>query len=323
MKVLAPAFLALLLFVIPVSALDLPQASQQNDISVIDVHFKNTEGWELAATIYCPPGGGKHPAIVFCGGWCSQRSMYSWIGEGLAQRGYIAMLLDPTATGDSEGVLPDWTVPFSENILGIPLRPGAAIEGPLRLAQGVWRQDVWDAIDYLLNQSPVREMVDESRIGIAGHSFGGVAVTSTPLHPKVKAVVALSDVNPATVGELGELGVPLQIQTGDFDILINDQLNPIPCYRLAKPPKELIVIAGGTHDGFSNLLYGYYPAPPWQREVSMRYMAAWFDYFLKGDTSALGTLTSWDKHLSRLHLSCYNFGDGEHYLLPELDVQLP
>jgi hypothetical protein len=78
--------------------------------------------------------------------------------------------------------------------------------------------------------------------------------------------------------------------------VVNDQLVAIPAYYAAQPPKELIVIKYGTHDGFSNLLEPYYPKAPWQHYTWEHYASAWFDYWLKNDESAFQKLTHTSTH---------------------------
>jgi dienelactone hydrolase len=259
-----------------------------------EVTFTDRYGIPHRALIYLPPGfdsSGRYPAVICCGGWMGFLEMYTIMPRMLAYHGYVAMLFEPTLE----------TTPISSMVLST--------------VTPKWVQDVQDAITYLTEQSPVKDSVDSGRIGIEGHSMGGFTVSEAPVvDDRVKAVIALSDATPLA-GLFKQ--VPLMIITGDFDIVVNDQLVAIPAYYAAQPPKELIVIKGGTHDGFSNLLEPYYPKPPWQHYTWEHYASAWFDYWLKGDGDAVQKLThtlytpDGTECLSAAHRSVYNFGEGD------------
>lgn len=260
----------------------------------LEVTFTDRYGIPHRALICLPPdfdSSRKYPAVICCGGWMGFLEMYTIMPRILAYHGYIAMLFEPTLE----------TTLVSSMILST--------------VTPKWVQDVQDAITYLTEQSPVKNSVDPSKIGIEGHSMGGFTVSrEAVVDTRVKAVIALSDATPLA-GLFKQ--VPLMIITGDFDIVVNDQLVAIPAYYAAQPPKELIVIKYGTHDGFSNLLEPYYPKAPWQHYTWEHYASAWFDYWLKNDESALQKLThtlytpNGTECLSAVHRSVYNFGEGD------------
>lgn len=266
----------------------------------------NSEGRTIAGTLYYPEDPlDEYPAIVFIGGWSSHRDMYSWIGEYMAANGYIAFLIDGSGNGGSEGIL---SGPGRKKGIGTLLR--SALESPICFLLNWWTSDIVNSIHYLIAESPVRDLVDADRIGTMGHSMGGFAVSrvrkSMVEGGKIQGVVALSDVGLLNVGRLE---VPIQIQTGDVDLVPNDSLVAGSGYYLANPPKQLIRIKGGTHGGFTDASYG--PEFNWQKDLSKHYALAWFNYYLKGDVSAYDYITSPHEHLSFIYSSKYDLGDGD------------
>jgi dienelactone hydrolase len=156
-------------------------------------------------------------------------------------------------------------------------------------------------------------LIDNSTIGLIGHSLGGITVTETAaFDDRIDAVVALSQGNPLIIKKLN---VPIQFQGGCFDLGTYSIPIISQCYKKASSPKELIAIQSGTHVGFSTALNQLNPCPPWQKEICLKYAIGWFDYFLKNNTDAYEIITSGTPHLSKIIKSRYDLGDGEQILL--------
>jgi dienelactone hydrolase len=259
-----------------------------------NVSYRESDGRWAEGHIYWPLGEEEiqHPGIVFIGrggigGWME---MYSWFCEGIAKNGYVVMIFEPTNESN----------PFLSRIGAI---------------NGTWSNDLKDAITYLTTQDPFREMVDERKIGIVGHSLGGIVVTSAPLlDDRAKAVVAISE---GDLNKISDLKVPIQIIGGDHDLLgvlvppIPPRLVAQPSYELANPPKQLIMIKAATDLGFTTFLNPFYPKPSWQQSVTLHYATAWFDYFLKSDPNARKTLVTPIDSLSTAFNSRYNLDNEE------------
>jgi dienelactone hydrolase len=210
--------------------------------------------------------------------------MYSWFCGGLAKKGYVVMIFEPTYESN----------PVLSRIAAI---------------NGTWTDDLSDAITYLTTSKPFKGMVNENKIGIVGHSLGGIVVTSAPLlDERAKAVVAISEGDLTTIDRLK---IPIQIISGDIDLWGGWLVAAQPSYELANPPKQLIMIKAATDLGFTTFLNPLYPKPSWQHKVTLDYATAWFDYFLKGDASARKTLVTPVDSLSSAWNSKYNLGSGE------------
>ena len=255
-------------------------------VGTLDVRYTESDGRKVPARIYFPRGeiGKKYPGVVFCGGYMGYNTQYHIIPRELAKFGYVTIMFKPTQESS----------PISAIVKGIA---------------GVWAEDMEDAITYLMEESPVKNMVDTSRVGIIGHSLGGITVSKVAAEDsRIKAGVILSC---ADLSKLNQSKIPLQIQAADFDLGIAAALLNVPAFYQAEPPKQLIVIQGGTHNGFTAILDPYYPKPSWQNPISIHYAIAWFDYYLKDDETALERIITPTEHLSNAWYSMYDLGEGK------------
>jgi len=260
----------------------------------MDVKFRNRDGHMLAGRLYWPKDASTsvYPGIVYCEGTFSWRDLYHWMGMHLARNGYAVLVFDPGGQCDSNGrgMGDYWFKHFSP--------PG-------------WEFDLYDAITYLTEYSPIKNLVE--RIGTMGHSRGSVAVAEEQVFDeRVKACV---EVSMTDYFSSSKSRVPTQIQTADFDLLIGGYLNSL-LYTVTNPPKQIIVVEGGSHNGFCTRkeegaetgIYHWPMSPKWQHEISGYYALAWFDYYLKGEKSARRRITTPLKHLSKIYPFRYELG---------------
>jgi len=291
----------------------LPQSyynHEELNICQINVTF-NSSGYDLYAEIYYPSNSSDiYPGIVFCEGMGGYVYAYNWIPKALAEQGYVAMVFDFPGQGVSEGFLPMKVI--SIPLLNLYLRYTIFIETPIHYFLREWVTATTDALTYLLEESVVKEMVDYTKIGLIGHSLGGITVTEVAVvDDRIDAVVALSQGNPLIIKKLD---IPIQFQGGCFDLGTYSIPIISRCYKKANSPKEMITIRSGTHVGFSTALNQLNPCPPWQKEICLTYAIGWFDYFLKNNSDAYVKITTGMPYLSKIVKSRYDFGDGEHIL---------
>jgi pimeloyl-ACP methyl ester carboxylesterase len=238
--------------------------------------------------------------------------MYSWLPQAIAADGYVAFIFDFPGQGRSDGLHPIHSVYFPR--LNLYLRFGSFHEATLHYLNGDCVQATKDAITYLTTESPVASLVDSTRIGLIGHSLGGLVVTDTASQdPRVNAVVALSHATPSSVKNIT---VPLQLIGGAFDVTPASKSIPVllHSYTNANAPKEVVFIAKGTHLGFTTALGPLCPCPEWQKPCCLNYVLGWFDWFLKGDPQAYAVITSGNEPLSMVLQSRFNFGAGDRVL---------
>ena len=286
-------------YVLPIDQGEISSVSQVN---IQDVFFTNREGTILAGRLFWPESATTSatvPGVVYCPGTVCWLDLYHWIAMELAQAGYATMVFEPggqaESRGNSDGASPYW---FSHY-----LPPG-------------WENDLYDSVSYLYRFSPIAELVDSEKIGIMGHSRGAWAVCNEQLGDiRVKAAIQISGGSP---GCSPFSRIPTQLQTADFDLLDLGQpfwgpLSNSLYYTMTNSPRQLIVIAAGSHGGF-NTVEGegadspwnmWLLVPEWQHPTSAHYAIAWFDYYLKEDPSARDRITEPISGLSHLFPSKY------------------
>jgi dienelactone hydrolase len=124
---------------------------------------------------------GAHPVVVFTPGYTGTFTDYTFIVEDLASRGYIVASVDHTYEATA-AEFPDGRL--VKGVLGSHLGHTWQIDDEtLRLALSVRSADLKFVLDELerLNaaaDSPFAGSLDTSRIGLMGHSLGGLATIS-------------------------------------------------------------------------------------------------------------------------------------------------
>lgn len=129
------------------------------------VTFKNRYGITLAADLYLPrnAGGRKLAALAVSGPFGAVKEQSSGLyAQTLAERGFVAVAVDPSYTGESGGE-------------------------PRHVASpDINTEDVSAAVDFL----GLQPFVDRERIGVIGIcGWGGIALNAVAVDKRVKAVV--------------------------------------------------------------------------------------------------------------------------------------
>jgi dienelactone hydrolase len=272
-----------------------PEFYKNSDLTgFVDVIYRASDQTPLEGRIYFPlDHSKKYPALIWCHGWTGNLpNLYENL-ENAAKQEYITAIFE---------------------VSGNNTRYKGGISG----LSGVWAEDIKNGISYLIEESPVKNMVDEDKIGIVGHSLGGIAISAVAADdPRVKAAVSLSVTD---LSLLKDIDIPFQVQTADFDFDgVLTTFENVPSYLLLEPPKQLIVIQWGTHSFDCGSDETHFPLgwfleggkPAWQEDISQYYLIAWFDYYLKGEESAKERIITPTEHLSTHWYSRYNLGDGE------------
>jgi pimeloyl-ACP methyl ester carboxylesterase len=279
------------------------------DINQINVTYESGN-YTLYGEIYYPKDITKlYPAIIFCEGNGGYINAYNWISIAIAKEGYVAMIFDFPGQGKSEGLNPVLGISFP--VLNIYLRFGHFLYARIHYKSGDFFKATTDSIDYLLEKSPVTQIINKSTIGLIGHSLGGVIVTEVASKDnRIDTVIALSHGEPSIIANIT---IPIQFQLGSFD-MTSSIPTILSCYQKANSPKELISIACSTHLGFTTVFSSLCPCPSWQKPICLTYAIGWFDYFLKNETGSYETITKGTSHLSKIIPSRYIFDEEEHIL---------
>lgn len=287
-----------------------PEMKKIDAIETIPITFESSN-YTLYGEIYYPyEQSGTYPGIVFCEGFAGYIEAYNWLPKALAEQGYVVLLYDYPGQGRSEGIFGNRNISIPS--LNFYFRYSVLFEVPLHYRRDELVIATMDAVTYLTEESPVRNLVDTTSIGLIGHSLGSFTVTETAaVDRRIDAVVALSQGN---IRDAEKIDVPIQFQAGCFDSTWSIPIASL-CYKNANPPKELITIQYGTHIGFTAAFGRYCLCPQWQKEICLYYALGWFDYFLKDKPEAYEKITTGSNHLSKVIRSRYNFGEGEHFLI--------
>ena len=281
-NILIAGCIALLtLFLYPVRAQAPTDPGQPGSYAVAHVTITTTNpntSSELVTDIYYPssnggvdPSGAPYATLVFAHGFMASRGGYPGHGEHLASWGYIV-------------AIPDFPDEDTE----------------------VRASDIQHLFSYLEAEdanggSLFFQKIDTDRFGLTGHSLGGLGtlmvaarddrinMAGVPLDP---AGGMLSDWDheaeaPNITAPLVVIGAPAQLCNNSAEY--NDWYLHIGATHKAK-----FVIANGTHCDFMNtddemqligcsFMCGEFSEE--RLEIAVRYMTAWFNYYLRLDTN--------------------------------------
>ncbi|MBX9769972.1 MAG: acetylxylan esterase [Candidatus Obscuribacterales bacterium] len=224
-------------------------------------------GKEIQARIYYPEDSGSHPAIVFSHGAGASRNEYLALTHTWASHGFV--VIQPTH-GDS--ILLQEDLGHKANLPTIIATARKDYKGWIDRCRDL--SFVIDSLETLNNEHPLlKGKIDQSRIGIAGHSYGAYTamllagaqleyIDDYPfdkLHDKrIKSALVLS---PPGTGQQGltkdsfkSLTLPTMFMTGSRDKGLSGQP---PEWRIEPfnfcPPgdKYLVFIEGANHFTFA------------------------------------------------------------------------
>ena len=260
----------------------------------VPVEYVNRYGARIQGEVWAPPSPhtdpvtgrtstGPYPGVVITTGSVQgYKELYWWAAQGLAEAGYVVLTYDVQGQGRSEtfGHTEDGGIDCSlDGCPGVPFQQMANfVEG------------TEDALDWFLSDAnPLRGLVDERRLGLAGHSLGAGAVTDVGNRDgRISAVVAWDNASlPAdaaprvpTMGQNAEAGFWPQAHPSAPD---PDGRNAT--YRRfeeAGIPAMQVALQGSTHLEWTYVPYLLAASSKGER-VAMHYTLAWFDRWLKGE----------------------------------------
>jgi dienelactone hydrolase len=215
-----------------------------------------------------------YPILMFSHGSCGTPTQSLFLTARLASYGFVVVA--PPHPGNTLSEFPTCGTPTAQ--------AASFAERP---------QDILFVLDAMLaadadSGSPFYGAIDETRIGMSGHSFGGLTVYLTvPLEPRFKVALPMA---PAVPGS-PVLDIPSLTMLGQIDSVVN-----VPAirtaYAAALPPKFLVEIADAGHFAFSGLCFASPDcAPPvtlTQTEAHqrvLRYAVPFLKVYLAGDES--------------------------------------
>ena len=286
------------------------------------VQFVTRNGASISGHVWAPlPKTGrirKLPAVEITNGSVqAPEEVYWYAAQTLARHGYLVLTWDPQGQGRSDtlgsgadflrGVPAQQTPNFVEGteealdfLTSTPSHPyePRAVGGSNASAKA--KQDARVKSGHANAFNPLWKLLDPSRIGIAGHSLGALAVSQVgPRDPRVKAIVAWDNLAAGTGKEAPS--VPALGMSADYGLVPTPNFHdPDPqgknaafaAYRKAGVDAAELTIRGGTHYEFS-----YIPNPAFGgtlrgMDMVAWYTRAWMDKYVKGDRTADARLLS-------------------------------
>jgi len=353
--------------VLPGGAVGDPKA--YDDVTPRRVQFLSRTGAKLSGRIWGSEAPGPRPGVVITTGSIQgTEHMYWWAARTLAANGYVVMTWDVQGQGESEstghrfgdhtpttrGVPSQLETNFTEGtidalrfFLSTPdaeYRPVGVSEAEVAAAKSTAAADT-EHLDWV---NPGYGVLDRTRLGIAGHSLGGTAVS------RVQQCADAAELW-RTVGLCAGQSFPIKAVVG-WDSLRSDVapvvpgmnqqadgyfLNPTPSSSAPSADAQRshlaahrrwvdagldtysLTVRGGTHLEWSEIPW-ILPATAYGVPLADYYTLAWFDRYVKGDTAATQRLvdgprdranpdTPWNAHhfSTRYHSGFALAGVGE------------
>jgi dienelactone hydrolase len=298
------------------------------------VLFTARNGAVLSGRVWATKSGPeRRPGVVITNGSVqAPEQLYWFAATNLAKRGYVVLTFDPQGQGRSdvfgegadaqEGVPAQAGRPFydgTEDALDFFFsRPGAVYSPRKSCTTGTSHapkqaRRVKAGLSSAYN--PLWKLLDRSRVGVAGHSFGAAGVSFVgQKDPRVKTIVAWDNLTaPADAMDIPDCAsapasrVAPPITKPALGMSADYFLTPQPytaspdplsksggslAYSKAGVDSGELIIRGGTHYEFSYIPDPAFGATLRGMDLVAWYTAAWFDKYLKGEPSADSRLTT-------------------------------
>lgn len=268
------------------------------------------------------------PLVLFAHGLYGSGFNGAYLAEHLARQGYVVVAPDYIDTAPPEYAR---RISFSRINDGRAERIGRVVMHAGWFARAMGRDPEalldyaarrrWPQTSFVIDEmlrrnsnpsSPFHGAINENAIGISGHSLGGfTALGKIGAHPdpqhqdeRIKAAVIFSAPAHPFEKTANGIAVPFMILAGDDD---EPGMAPwVPrrtVFDQAPPPKYYLILKDTTHFTFGNRgcagrpLHRAVSETPQTRAIC-DYGLAFFDRYLRGDTSAAKTLSRPDPALA-------------------------
>ncbi len=218
--------------------------------------FTYANGVASSVAVDAPPvASNRLPLVLFSHGFggCSLQSLF--LTETLARHGYVVAAPDH-ADARCRGA--------GEHAQGFT-RPDEPFRDPNAWTDRTYADRAGDlaaVLHAVLDDAALARIVDETRLGVAGHSLGGYTAMGVAggwpawTLPHVRAALLLSPyVSPFMAHErIAAVHVPVMYQGGSRDLGISPGIRrPGGAYDASPPPKCYVELDGVGHLGWTNL----------------------------------------------------------------------
>ena len=256
---------------------------------------------------------GKYPLVIYSHGATGTGLSMTFLTERLASQGYVVCGVDypdkfygaritrPVDQRLSE--LPQ-QMEWLNDIKDYQLNSGGKAYRREKLA---YRPNALKkTIDIMLEknrdpESPYYQLIDETKIGVVGHSFGAwtnmLVAGADPMFkdPRIDCAVALSgpvNRNVWEEGELANIDIPVMLMYGSKEPGAGRASDKALLYDRIRSSKFLLEIDGADHFRFSGGIRKEFPTvrdyaeKDATRAAIVVYTMAFLDYYLKGSEAA-------------------------------------
>lgn len=217
--------------------------------------------------------GGPYPIVLFSHGSCGYPLQSIFMLPRLASHGFI--VIAPPHPGNTISDFP--------NCASGSAQAASAVERPNDM---IYVLDQMIAADLDLG-SPFFGAVDETRVAMTGHSFGGLTTyLVAAMEPRITAAIPMA---PATSSS-SELEIPSLLMLGNVDSVVNNA-SARAAYERSATPKLLVEVEHAGHYAFSNLCFAGNDCnppvtltQPESHALVLRYVLPFLKVHLEGNT---------------------------------------
>jgi dienelactone hydrolase len=278
--------------------------------------FISKTGAKLDAELFSPnPHPGKrYPIVTFTPGLQEAKEQAWWYGEGLAEAGYVVLVIDPQGQGASESTsrAPNGEPTCLPQCKNFPTddKPETRSAAVFALSTPHHRYRFGKGKNGkgTSHFNPLWREVNRHELGIAGHSLGAIAASPIGQAKKrVKAVISYDNLDGTIPPRLTKrihapaLYFATDYQFPTFATPMSSQSPPKPgrhlgtFRQLRKAHVDVMEITprASTHyEWDQQSALGSLPASRFGQVMSLYYTQAWFDRYLKHKHAAVHRLTA-------------------------------
>ncbi|WP_412069205.1 kelch repeat-containing protein [Rubrivirga sp. IMCC43871] len=209
-------------------------------------------GWEA------PVAAGRFPLLVLSHGMNSPRFVLTGLALDLASRGFVVAAVDHTYWGPGVAFSDGTVVPYGAGMIARDSLAFDAIDGYLAEGLRVMSADQSFVARQVL-AGALAGRIDEARVGVLGHSMGGMAADLTCLRdPLIAACLSLD----GTLGAPVHVGLEPACSRTPFLLLASEQFGGALTDESTRVPQRLraawcdpvvLVLGGSRHNAFTDL----------------------------------------------------------------------
>ncbi|PRX96086.1 serine aminopeptidase domain-containing protein [Allonocardiopsis opalescens] len=184
---------------------------------------------------------GTFGAVALAPGYTASSTSYSWFGPRLASQGFVVFLIDTDSRFDQPGSRGD---------------------------------QLLNALDYLVEDSSVRNRIDPDRLAVMGHSMGGGgSLSAAEERPELQAAIPMT---PWHISEdWSDVSVPTLIIGAEDDTVASVGSHAIPFYES---------LPGSLDRAYMELADASHFVPNSADTNIARYTISWLKRFVDNDT---------------------------------------